>query len=124
MAEKTEAGIFFESPTIEPIKITDTAAEQLRQILTEKEVPKNSFLRVGVKGGGCSGLSYILDIDEKKDYDDEYEINGVPFILDRRHKLYIEGTVIDFSSGLDNRGFTFDNPNAQTTCGCGSSFST
>lgn len=124
MAENKETGVFFDSPTKEPVTITDTAAEQLHLILKEKDIPQNHFLRVGVKGGGCSGLSYVLDIDEKKEYDDEYEVNGVPFILDRRHKLYIEGMSIDFSSGLDNRGFTFDNPNAQTTCGCGSSFST
>ncbi len=114
---------FFSGTDTEPIHMTDSAAKQLRKILDEQGEP-GKHLRIGVKGGGCSGLSYVLDIDEKKDYDEEFKIKDIPFILDRRHRLYLEGTTLDFSTGLDNRGFTFENPNADSTCGCGSSFST
>jgi iron-sulfur cluster assembly protein len=123
MTEDKLTDMFFGSETKEPIIITDNASQQFQKILKE-EVPENKYIRIGVKGGGCSGLSYVLDIDEKTEYDDLYEMNNVPYILDKRHKLYVEGMTIDFSEGLDNRGFTFENPNADETCGCGSSFST
>ena len=122
MAEQVQ-DFFFANTDTDPVVITDPAAQQLQKIL-KKQDNSEKYLRIGVKGGGCSGLSYVLDMDEKKDYDEAYEVKGVPFILDRRHRLYLEGTVIDFSEGLDNRGFTFENPNAASTCGCGSSFST
>ena len=122
MAEQVQ-DFFFANTDTDPVIITDSAAQQLQKILGQ-QTDSTKYLRIGVKGGGCSGLSYVLDLDEKKDYDEEYEIKDVPFILDRRHRLYLEGTVIDFSEGLDNRGFTFENPNAASTCGCGSSFST
>ena len=122
MAEQIQ-DFFFANTDTDPVKITDSAAQQLHKILDQHN-ESGKYLRIGVKGGGCSGLSYVLDMDEKKEYDKEYEIKGVPFILDRRHQLYLEGTIIDFSEGLDNRGFTFENPNASSTCGCGSSFST
>ncbi|HKI45260.1 MAG TPA: iron-sulfur cluster assembly accessory protein [Balneolales bacterium] len=122
MAEQVQ-DFFFANTDTDPVVITDPAAHQLQKIL-KKQDNSEKYLRIGVKGGGCSGLSYVLDLDEKKNYDEEYEVKGVPFILDRRHRLYLEGTVIDFSEGLDNRGFTFENPNAASTCGCGSSFST
>jgi len=122
MAEQAQ-DFFFANTDTDPVEITDSAARQLKKILSE-QVDSGKHLRIGVKGGGCSGLSYILDMDEKKEYDEEYELKGVPFILDRRQRLYLEGTIIDFSVGLDNRGFTFENPNASSTCGCGSSFST
>ncbi len=122
MAEQVQ-DFFFANTDIDPVVITNSAAQQLQKIL-EQHNNSEKYLRIGVKGGGCSGLSYVLDMDEKKDYDEEYEVKGVPFILDRRHRLYLEGTVIDFSEGLENRGFTFENPNAASTCGCGSSFST
>jgi iron-sulfur cluster assembly protein len=123
MTEDKLTDMFFGSETKKPIIITDNASQQFQKILKE-EVPENKYIRIGVKGGGCSGLSYVLDIDEKTEYDDLYEMNNVPYILDKRHKLYVEGMTIDFSEGLDNRGFTFENPNADETCGCGSSFST
>ena len=122
MAEQVQ-DFFFANTDTDPVVITDSAAQQLKKIL-EQQNNSEKYLRIGVKGGGCSGLSYVLDMDVKEDYDEEYQVKGVPFILDRRHRLYLEGTVIDFSEGLDNRGFTFENPNAASTCGCGSSFST
>ncbi|HKJ45721.1 MAG TPA: iron-sulfur cluster assembly accessory protein [Balneolales bacterium] len=123
MKEDKLTDMFFGSETKEPIIITDNASQQFQKILKE-EVPENHYIRIGVKGGGCSGLSYVLDIDEKTEYDELYEMNNVTYILDKRHKLYVEGMTIDFSDGLDNRGFTFENPNADKTCGCGTSFST
>jgi len=124
MEEDKLTDIFFGSDNENPLNITDNASIQFHKIMEEEKIPENHFIRIGVKGGGCSGLSYVLDIDEKTEYDEIFEYNGVSFILDKRHKLYIEGTTIDFSEGLDNRGFTFENPNAASTCGCGSSFST
>ena len=122
MAEQVQ-DFFFANTDTDPVEITDSAAGQLKKILNE-QIDTGKYLRIGVKGGGCSGLSYVLDVDEKKEYDEEYVVKGVSFILDRRHRLYLEGTIIDFSVGLDNRGFTFENPNASSTCGCGSSFNT
>lgn len=124
MDEKELTDIFFGSETKDPVIITDNASKQFHKIMKEETIEENHYIRIGVKGGGCSGLSYVLDIDEKSDYDEIFENNGIPFIIDKRHKLYIEGTTIDFSEGLDNRGFTFENPNAASTCGCGNSFST
>jgi len=79
-------------------------------------------LRVGVKGGGCSGLSYVLGFDDKKDTDAVYEFEGVSFVMEKAHELYLYGMQIDWENGLNNRGFAFKNPNASATCGCGSSF--
>lgn len=124
MAQENLTDIFFNTSTSEPITITKPAVEQLKKILEEEELSPNHYLRVGVKGGGCSGLSYVLDIDEKKEYDEIFDYKAFSLIIDKRHLMYLEGTKLDFSEGLDNRGFTFDNPNAQSTCGCGSSFST
>lgn len=114
--------LFVFNQLAEPIELTDSAAKQLIKVVSEnKEADKK--LRIGVKGGGCSGLSYILEMDVTTEYDDIYTINGVEVIIDKRHLLYLEGTKLQFSDGLDNRGFEFINPNATSTCGCGSSFS-
>ncbi len=113
--------LFVFTPVAEPIKINDSASRQLQKVLNSNS-DAEKHLRIGVKGGGCSGLSYILELDSKTDYDDEYTVNGVSFIMDRRHLLYLEGTELQFSDGLDNRGFEFVNPNASETCGCGTSF--
>jgi iron-sulfur cluster assembly protein len=114
--------LFVFSPVAEPVLISDTAAKQLKKVIQTNTEPEKK-LRIGVKGGGCSGLSYILELDVQGDYDDTYTVNGVEFILDRRHLMYLEGTELQFSDGLDNRGFEFVNPNASSTCGCGTSFS-
>lgn len=79
-------------------------------------------LRVGVKGGGCSGMSYILGFDHKEDKDYEFEIDGIPCAMNKSHEMYLYGMQVDWQDGLNNRGFTFKNPNAATTCGCGTSF--
>ena len=79
-------------------------------------------LRVGVKGGGCSGLTYVLGFEERKAGDVEYESGGVRFVMDKAHEMYLHGMQIDWQGGLNSRGFTFSNPNASATCGCGTSF--
>ncbi len=106
-----------------PVSLTDRAAEEIRNIMSSKNIPDGYSLRVGAKGGGCSGMSYILGFDKKRDHDVEFEIDGIPVFMDKRHGLYLMGTIVDYQDGLDARGFTFENPNATATCGCGSSFS-
>ncbi len=105
-----------------PIGISDRAADEIRKIMTTKEIPEGFSLRVGVRGGGCSGMSYILGFDRMRDHDTSFEIEGITVYMDKRHGLYLMGTVVDYHDGLNARGFTFENPNATKTCGCGSSF--
>lgn len=106
-----------------PIKISDAALVQLKRIVTEQNIPDTHGLRVGVKGGGCSGFSYILGFDTKKDNDQEFSIGDLTVYMELSHGLYLAGMEIGWLEGLDNRGFTFNNPNATESCGCGSSFS-
>lgn len=106
-----------------PIKISDSALNQLRRIMEEQNIPADHGLRVGVKGGGCSGFSYILGFDKAQERDQEFDLNGMRIFMDKAHGLYLMGIHIDWVDGLENRGFTFNNPNAKDTCGCGSSFS-
>ena len=108
----------------ESVQLSDGAVEEIKRIRVDDAVPENLFLRVGVKGGGCSGMSYTLGFDERKDHDLTLDCNGVQVIVDKRQIIYLGGTRVDFQNGLDNRGFTFTNPKATTTCGCGTSFST
>lgn len=89
----------------------------------EGKNPAQAFIRVGVKGGGCSGLSYDLSFDtELKDDDKEFEDNGMKIVVDKKSFLYLIGTELDYSGGLNGKGFVFNNPNANRTCGCGESF--
>ena len=106
-----------------PIKLSDGAVKQLLRIRTEQNISDAHHLRVGVKGGGCSGFSYILGFDEIKDNDDQFEVNGISVVMQKSHALYLVGIEIDWVEGLNNRGFSFNNPNASETCGCGTSFS-
>jgi len=106
-----------------PIRLTDGAVKQLTRLYEEKHVPEGHGLRVGIKGGGCSGFSYVLGFDEKTDKDQEFEINGITVYMEKAHGLYLLGMEIDWLDGLNNRGFIFNNPNAEETCGCGTSFS-
>ena len=107
-----------------PIEFTDNAIAELHAIRDRDEIPAGQVLRIGVKGGGCSGLSYILEFGEKEELDEQYDIAGLPVVLDPRHGLYIQGMKVDYQPGLNSRGFEFINPNAKESCGCGESFST
>ncbi|MFD1768478.1 HesB/IscA family protein [Sphingobacterium suaedae] len=106
-----------------PVSLTDGAVQELKKLIDQQEIGADFGLRVGVEGGGCSGMSYILGFDQKKDGDNEYNIAGIRVFMNRAHGMYLAGMEIDFKNGLDARGFTFNNPNATSTCGCGSSFS-
>lgn len=106
------------------IHITDKAKEKLSQIRNEEGHSDQSNVRVAVQGGGCSGLMYQLDFDsEIKDSDKIFEDKGVKILVDKKSILYLIGTTLDFSDGLNGKGFQFINPNASRTCGCGESFS-
>ncbi|HRD08676.1 MAG TPA: iron-sulfur cluster assembly accessory protein [Saprospiraceae bacterium] len=109
--------------TIQPIQLTEGAVSQLHRIMEEQQVPASYGLRVGVKGGGCSGFSYVLGFDEKKEKDEEYNVAGFRILMEKAHAIYLLGMEIDWVEGLQNRGFQFNNPNATSTCGCGTSFS-
>lgn len=105
------------------IQISDSARDRLIQLL-EKEDSDNSFVRVGVESGGCSGLSYTLDFDNNKKEEDELiEDNKIKLLVNKKSYLYLIGTTLEFSDGLNGKGFVFNNPNANRTCGCGESFS-
>jgi iron-sulfur cluster assembly protein len=105
-----------------PVALSQRALSEIRSIMTSKDVPEGFGLRVGVKGGGCSGMSYVLGFDRRRDHDVSFEIDGLTMYIDKRHGLYLMGTTIDYHDGLEARGFVFENPNATSTCGCGSSF--
>jgi|TARA_B110000967_G_C18870265_1_gene555005 iron-sulfur cluster assembly protein len=107
------------------VNVSDTAASQLQSIfLEENKVPKDNYVRVGVKSGGCSGLSYILDFDDKSSEGDKVvESNGINLLIDKKSLLYLIGTTLEYSSGLNGKGFHWSNPNASRSCGCGESFS-
>jgi iron-sulfur cluster assembly protein len=111
------------STKLAPISLTPRALAEVRTILNEKNVPSEYGLRVGVQGGGCSGLSYLLGFDKPKDQDETFDIEGVTLIMDKKHAMYVLGMEVDFQDGLNARGFVFNNPQAKSTCGCGSSFS-
>lgn len=112
-----------EISTAVPVILTKDALAQLNQIKQEENIPESYGLRVGVKGGGCSGFSYVLGFDTAQENDDTFEIDGLQVIVNKAHAIYLIGMEVDFVNGLDNRGFTFKNPNASSTCGCGTSFS-
>lgn len=107
------------------IKVSDHAKEKAIQLMTEDGFePFEDFIRVGVKSGGCSGLEYVLKFDkEKTDADQVFEDNGIKIIVDKKSILYLAGTTLEYSGGLNGKGFVFNNPNASRTCGCGESFS-
>jgi len=108
------------------IMLSEKAASEIKSIIKDQELPaEQTRLRVAVKGGGCSGFSYVLDLTEedKGESDEEVESNGVKILVDMKSLLYLSGTEIDFKDdGMMQRGFVFKNPNATSSCGCGSSF--
>lgn len=105
------------------IEVTNEARDEALRLLKQSDLGDDAFIRVGVKGGGCSGLMYDLDFDNKiTDEDKRMEDNGVTVVVDKKSFLYLIGTKLDFSGGLNGKGFQFINPNASRTCGCGESF--
>lgn len=107
------------------IKVSTSAREKVTALMQEEGFnPSTDFVRVGVKSGGCSGLSYDLNFDnQQKDDDRLFEDNRVRIVVDKKSLLYLVGTTLEYSGGLNGKGFVFNNPNAQRTCGCGESFS-
>ncbi len=106
------------------ITVSNAAKEHAIQLIKEENKPENTFIRVGVDGGGCSGLMYNLEFDNvMKEGDKEFEDNGIKIVVDKKSFLYLVGTELDYTGGLNGKGFTFKNPNASRTCGCGESFS-
>ncbi len=106
-----------------PIVLTEKAVAEVRKIMEANSIPESYGLRVGVKGGGCSGLSYTLGFDaEKREGDKVIEQEGIRLFIDSKSLFYLMGTNLDFTDGLNGRGFVFNNPQATKTCGCGSSF--
>jgi iron-sulfur cluster assembly protein len=107
-----------------PVSITEKAAAEVTKVKADQKLDDLTFLRVGVVGGGCSGFSYSLKFESgfDKAADNRYTHHGVDVVVDKKSALYLDGTVIDWHEDLDKRGFTFTNPNAVKSCGCGSSF--
>ncbi|NVJ88450.1 MAG: iron-sulfur cluster assembly accessory protein [Flavobacteriaceae bacterium] len=107
------------------IKVSDTAKKKVIELMTEDGFdPTKDYVRVGVKSGGCSGLSYDLTFDNtEKENDKVFEENDVRIVVDKKSFLYLVGTTLEYSGGLNGKGFVFNNPNANRTCGCGESFS-
>ena len=105
-----------------PVSLTDSAIQQIKRLLNEEGFDNSQVLRVGVKGGGCSGMTYVLGFDHKTNADDEFQLDGITCVMNKAHGIYLMGMEIDWQDGLNSRGFTFSNPNASKTCGCGTSF--
>lgn len=106
-----------------PVIFTEGAVKELLKLKDQQEIGENFGLRVGVEGGGCSGMSYVLGFDQKKEGDQEFIISGIKVFMHKAHQMYLLGMQVDWQDGLNSRGFTFSNPNAASSCGCGSSFS-
>ncbi|MBX7053212.1 MAG: iron-sulfur cluster insertion protein ErpA [Flavobacteriales bacterium] len=106
------------------IKVAESAKQQVAHLIESEKHPAGSFVRVGVEGGGCSGLMYKLVFDtEMKEGDQVFEDNGIKVVVDKKSFLYLVGTELEYTGGLNGKGFVFKNPNANRTCGCGESFS-
>lgn len=103
-----------------PVKFTQGAIEELKRLFQVEGT--KPFLRVGVKGGGCSGMTYVLEYDNLQEGDENFVIEGIPVVMNKAHEMYLYGMEVEFEGGLNSRGFTFKNPNATSTCGCGTSF--
>ena len=106
------------------IRVSDNGKAQVVKLKDDQSVAQEAFIRVGVKGGGCSGLTYLMDFDTQLEDDDKvFEDKGVQIVVDKKSFLYLVGTELDYAGGLNGKGFSFINPNANRTCGCGESFS-
>ena len=105
-----------------PVTLTAGAIAEIKRLMNEEGFDAGNLLRVGVKGGGCSGMTYVLGFDKPTDKDEQFEIAGIPCIMEKSHGIYLTGMEVEWEGGLNSRGFTFKNPNASKTCGCGTSF--
>lgn len=105
-----------------PVKLSEHAIAEVKRLMGEPGFEAGQYLRIGVKGGGCSGLSYVLGFDKMEEDDTAYDIDGIPVLMKDAHGIYLMGMEVDYSDGLNARGFVFKNPNASSSCGCGSSF--
>lgn len=106
------------------ITVSENAKNHALDLISQENRPADTFIRVGVEGGGCSGLSYKLEFDNQmKDGDQTFEDKGIKIVVDRKSFLYLVGTELEYTGGLNGKGFVFNNPNASRTCGCGESFS-
>jgi iron-sulfur cluster assembly protein len=106
-----------------PLSFTEGAKTELRKLIEQQEIALDFGLRVGVEGGGCAGMNYILGFDQEKEGDQEFNIDGIRVLMNKAHGLYLAGMQVDYQQGLNARGFVFNNPNAASSCGCGTSFS-
>ena len=106
-----------------PISLTANAVNEVKRLMNAADFDKETFLRIGVKGGGCSGMNYMLGFDKKESDDEVYDIDGIQVLMKKAHSIYLFGMQVNFEDGLNARGFVFQNPNASSTCGCGQSFS-
>ena len=111
-----------ETITAIPVTLTASAIAEVKSLMNEEGFDKTQVLRIGVKGGGCSGMTYVLGFDTKTEKDESFEIAGIDIIMEKTHGIYLMGMEVDWQGGLNSRGFTFNNPNASKTCGCGTSF--
>lgn len=105
-----------------PVSLTPGAVAQIKKLMGEPGFDTTQVLRVGVKGGGCSGMTYVLGFDNRQENDLSFEIDGITCAMNKAHEIYLYGMQVDWQDGLNNRGFVFKNPNASNTCGCGTSF--
>ncbi|MCC6153855.1 MAG: iron-sulfur cluster assembly accessory protein [Candidatus Hydrogenedentes bacterium] len=110
------------APTKPLVSATPGAIDELKRLLG-KESPDVNGVRLAVKGGGCSGLSYVIEFGQQRDGDNIVEQDGIRFLMDRKSSIYLKGIVLDYKEGLNSKGIVFQNPNATSTCGCGESFS-
>lgn len=111
-----------QTPEKQLVSATESAIAELKRLLAEEQGEVEG-VRMAVKGGGCSGLSYVLDFDKEREGDNVVELDGVRFFMDRKSTIYLKGIQLDYKEGLKGKGFVFQNPNASSTCGCGESFS-
>ncbi|MFT3935562.1 MAG: iron-sulfur cluster assembly accessory protein [Chitinophagaceae bacterium] len=111
-----------ESVATAPVILTNRAIIEIKRLMAASDFDQTKSLRIGVKGGGCSGMSYVLGFDDKQANDETFTTEGLSYIMNPGHGIYLMGMEVDWQDGLNARGFTFTNPNASKTCGCGSSF--
>lgn len=109
---------------VRPVELTPSAVREVKRLIQNQKKP-DAFLRVGVKGGGCSGMEYLMSFENQAaPHDQVFEVEGLRVVVDAKSALFLRGTTLDFSDSIQDSGFKFINPNAKETCGCGTSFST